>query len=138
MAQEEQLFRKKSMERITSPEQLQDYMRVTTPGTWMLLLAVIVLLGGLLICSVLGRLETTVSGLAQVQDGVASVTVQEEAQEISPGMKLRIGDREMTVGQVRTEEDGAVCATAETDLPDGQYEAVIVTESISPITFLVN
>ena len=31
---ENQVFRQKSVERIASPEQLQDYMRVTTPGVW--------------------------------------------------------------------------------------------------------
>ncbi len=138
MAQQEELFRKKSLERISSPEQLQDYMRVTTPGTWMLLLAVIILLGGLLVCSVLGRVETTVSGKAQVQGGTATVEVEEKTEKVEPGMTLRIGDLEMSVEQVRREEDGAAYASAAVDLPDGNYDAVIVTESISPITFLVN
>ncbi|MBR3367059.1 MAG: hypothetical protein IKG66_04620 [Lachnospiraceae bacterium] len=138
MAQQEELFRKKSLERISSPEQLQDYMRVTTPGTWMLLLAVIILLGGLLVCSVLGRVETTVSGKAQVQGGTATVEVEEKTEKVEPGMTLRIGDLETSVEQVRREEDGAAYASAAVDLPDGNYDAVIVTESISPITFLVN
>ena len=138
MAQQEELFRKKSLERISSPEQLQDYMRVTTPGTWMLLLAVIILLGGLLVCSVLGRVETTVSGKAQVQGGTATVEVEEKTEKVEPGMTLRIGDLETSVEQVRREEDGTAYASAAVDLPDGNYDAVIVTESISPITFLVN
>lgn len=138
MAQQEELFRKKSLERISSPEQLQDYMRVTTPGTWMLLLAVIILLGGLLVCSVLGRVETTVSGKAQVEGGTATVEVEEKTEKVEPGMTLRIGDLETSVEQVRREEDGAAYASAAVDLPDGNYDAVIVTESISPITFLVN
>ena len=113
-------------------------MRVTTPGTWMLLLAVIILLGGLLVCSVLGRVETTVSGKAQVQGGTATVEVEEKTEKVEPGMTLRIGDLETSVEQVRREEDGAAYASAAVDLPDGNYDAVIVTESISPITFLVN
>ena len=46
---ENQIFRQKSVERISSPEQLQDYMRVTTPGVWMVLLAVILLLAGVIV-----------------------------------------------------------------------------------------
>ncbi len=42
------LFRKKSLERISSPEQLHDYMHVTSPRLWMLLIAVAVLLIGFL------------------------------------------------------------------------------------------
>ena len=32
---ENKLFRQKSIDRVSSPEQLQDYMRVTNPGVWM-------------------------------------------------------------------------------------------------------
>ncbi len=41
-----QLFRKSSIERISSPEQLNEYVRVSSPGVWMVLTAVIVLLAG--------------------------------------------------------------------------------------------
>ena len=68
-----QLFRKQSMDRISSPEQLQDYMRVTSPGIWMVLSAVIVLLAGLIICSMVGKIETTYEVNAEVQDGKVSV-----------------------------------------------------------------
>ena len=37
------LFRKKSMERISSPEELHDYMRVTSPRLWMILGASVLL-----------------------------------------------------------------------------------------------
>ena len=43
---ENQLFRKKSLERISSPEEMHDYMRVTSPRLWMILAAIVVLLGG--------------------------------------------------------------------------------------------
>ena len=41
------LFREKNLERLESPEKLNDYLRVTSPGVWMVLGAVIVLLVGL-------------------------------------------------------------------------------------------
>ena len=44
------IFRKKSIERISSPEQLHDYIRVTTPGVWLVLIAIIILLVGVVIC----------------------------------------------------------------------------------------
>ena len=37
----DQIFRKKSLDRISSPEQLNDYIRVANPGIWMILAAVI-------------------------------------------------------------------------------------------------
>ena len=42
----DQIFRKKSLDRISSPEQLNDYIRVANPGIWMILAAVIILLAG--------------------------------------------------------------------------------------------
>ena len=38
---EKTLFRKESYDRISSPEQMRDYMRVTSPLLWMLLAAMI-------------------------------------------------------------------------------------------------
>ena len=41
------IFRQKSMQKITSPEQMNDYIRVSNPSVWMILAAVIVLLAGM-------------------------------------------------------------------------------------------
>ena len=43
----DQIFRKKSLDRISSPEQLNDYLRVANPGIWMSLAAVIILISGM-------------------------------------------------------------------------------------------
>ncbi len=43
------IFREKSMERVSSPEQLNDYIKVTNPGIWLTLAAVIVLLIGFIV-----------------------------------------------------------------------------------------
>ena len=51
------LFRQKNLDRISSPEQLRDYIRVTTPGVWIVLLAIIILLAGVLIWAAVGSLE---------------------------------------------------------------------------------
>ncbi len=49
------IFRKKSMDRISNPEALNDYIRVTAPSVWIVLIALVVLLVGMLAWSVLGR-----------------------------------------------------------------------------------
>ena len=51
------IFREKSLERVSSPEQLNDYIRVTTPSVWLVLLAVIILLLGMLAWSIFGTVE---------------------------------------------------------------------------------
>ncbi len=49
------IFRKKSMDRVSSPEALNDYIRVTTPSVWIVLIALVLLLLGMLAWSILGR-----------------------------------------------------------------------------------
>lgn len=51
------IYRKKSLEKIYSPEQLDDYIRVTTPSVWIVLLALAVLLVGILAWSIFGTIE---------------------------------------------------------------------------------
>ncbi len=48
-------FRKKSIDRISSPEKLDDYIRVTTPGVWIVLAAMILLLAGAIIWGIAGE-----------------------------------------------------------------------------------
>ena len=55
------LFREKSMEKISSPEQLNDYIRVTTPSVWLVLLALVILLAGILAWSALGTVTVNLS-----------------------------------------------------------------------------
>ena len=38
------LFRKKSVDKVSSPEQLNEYIRVANPGVWMVLAAIVILL----------------------------------------------------------------------------------------------
>ncbi len=52
-----QVFREKSMERVASPEQLNDYIRVTSPSVWIVLAALLVLLLGILVWAVFGEME---------------------------------------------------------------------------------
>ncbi len=70
MAEEQQkkdIFREKSIERISSPEELNDYIRVTTPSVWLVLVALVVLLLGMLAWSVFGTVE------AHAEDGSAQL-----------------------------------------------------------------
>ena len=55
--EESGIFRQKSIQRVSSPEELNDYIRVTTPSVWVVLAALIVLLVGMLTWSIFGTLE---------------------------------------------------------------------------------
>ena len=132
-------YRQKSIDRISSPDQLQDYMRVTNPGVWMVLAAVIVLLAGMFVATVFGRLESTYTARAKIQDGKAVLLIEgEAADEVDEGMTLRIKNEQAKIEDVYWVTQDAVEAVARIDLPDGNYDAEVVMEVISPISFLTN
>ena len=66
------------MERISSLEQLNDYIRVSNPGVWMILSCIIILLIGICVWGVFGRFETTLGVSAISKDGKTVCYVKEE------------------------------------------------------------
>ena len=68
-------FRKKAMNRISSPEDLTGYLRVTSPRMWIVPAAVIALLVGMFAWSSVGLLETTVDATAIVKDHTARIVL---------------------------------------------------------------
>jgi len=133
------IFRKKSLESISSPEQLNDYLKVTNVGVWVVFAAVIILLGGLIAWSTVGKLETTANGVAVVENGTAQILITDTANvEIEAGMAVRMGSEEYIVSAVEKDDIGRSIAYAHVPESDGKYDVKIVVESVAPITFLLS
>ncbi len=65
--EEKSIFRKKSLERVSSPEQLNDYIKVTTPSVWVILAAMLILIAGTLFWAVFGKIQVnTDTGVKEV------------------------------------------------------------------------
>ncbi len=136
--QKKEVFRKETMERISSPEQLTGYLRVTKPGIWVVLAAVILLLAAMLAWSAVGVLETTTDAKVVVSDASTEIIVTGTlASSVQAGMPVRIASEEYTIASVETDEYGRTVAFARTDLPNGIYDAKIVVEQTKPISFLL-
>jgi hypothetical protein len=115
----EKLFRKNSIEKVTSPEQLDDYIRVTSPSLWVVLAAIVVLLAAVLVWGAFGSLPTTVSAAGVARDGVITCYLSiDAAAEIKVGMPAKAGNAE-----------GEVSAVAKTPLsvpkPPARWAAII-------------
>ena len=93
---EESIFRKKSLERISSPEALSDYLRVTSPSVWLILAAVILLLAGMLIWSSTASIDSFAVGTAQVEKGEMRIRFDDEqiARNVQSGMSVVVGETE--------------------------------------------
>ena len=125
MAQE-QIYRKGSLERIQSPEQLNDYLRVTNPSVWLLLTAVILLLAGLLVWGSFTYIDSVATGTAQVTGGSMTVRFDDSAlaEAVEVGMPVTIGETDAEILSLGRDEQG-LFALGRADLPDGQYEASV-------------
>ena len=135
--QKKSIFRKETLERISSPEQLTDYLRVTSPGIWVVLAAIVVLLVGFFIWMSVGVLETTVKVGVSTQNRTAVVAVTSAENKMEKDMTLRVGGKETVILSTQADEYGRTVGTAEVDLPDGMYDGTLVTESVHPIQFLL-
>ena len=130
------LFRKKALDRISSPEQLTDYLRVTNPGIWVILIAVILLLAGILAWSTVGTLETTAEVTVIVEDHTAQV-IPAGAELLTAGMPLSVSGQNCEIVSVGADAYGRTAGLAEVALRDGIYVGTVVTETVHPIRFLL-
>jgi len=130
----ETLFRKKNLDRIKDPDTLDKYIQVANPGGWVLLAAILCLLIGVLIWGAFGKIETKVQAHAYVESETAILEVSEdEISSVESGMIVRIGDAEGTVFRVTPSEKAVI---VKIDVPDGAYDAVIITETIRPMSLI--
>lgn len=137
---EQQLFRKESMERISSPEKLDDYLHVTTPAVWLVLAAAILLLAGLFAWSAATAVESYAAGSAEVKYGVLTLTFSdnEKAGNVEVGMNVTVGKMATPVLSVGRSEEGRLVAVAHADLPDGSYDAKVGYRQTQIIDMLFN
>ena len=137
---EQPLFRKESLRRVSSPEQLSEYLHVTSPSSWTVLCAIVLLLVSLLVWSSVTAVESYAAGKAEVHGGVLTLTFDdsETAENIEVGMNIRVGDTLIPVMSIGQDSDGRLFAVADTLLPDGNYEARVGYKSTQIITLLFN
>ena len=147
-----QLFRQRSIDKISSPEQLHDYMRVTSPKLWMILAAIAVLLIGFIVYASTATMENTMTVQAEVtnypqengeRDCLVSIKLPIEQKElVAIGMTVRLADQEGVIDFIFETSDGVGVSVhmnhPNPSLPDGVYDASIVLETTTPISFLLN
>ena len=155
----EQLFRKKSIDRVSSPEQLDAYLRVANPGVWLVIIAIAVLLVGVCVWGILGHLDTTVNAVAVCENGAVTLYVKDEdGNGVLSGMEVRIGEDSAAVTAISPlpinagaelndyvchiggfgAEDWVYAVQADAVLPEGVHSAKIIVESVPPMSFVMN
>ncbi len=126
--------------RISSPEQLDDYLKVTSPKVWVLLVAVVLLLAGLLLWGGFTTIESYATGTARAVGGELTVTFDDakKAGRVQPGMQIEIGDVCAEVLTVGEDEGGNPVASARANIPDGSYDVRVGYKATQVISMLLN
>ena len=93
-----ELYRKSALEKISSPEQLDKALTVTSPASWIALLGIAVIVVAGIIWSILGTIPITVStqGIVSPKVGTNAVYAADSGTVLSvsarPGVELHMGD----------------------------------------------
>ncbi len=126
--------------RISSPEQLNDYLHVTNPKIWVLLVAVILLVSGLLLWSGFATVESYATGEAKALKGELTVTFDDadKASRVQPGMEMEVGGEKAEILAVGADADGNPVATARANIPDGSYDIRVGYSTTQVISMLFN
>ena len=101
-----QIFRKKSLDRVASPDQLDDYIHVTRPSVWVVFAAIALLLIGVCVWSAFGYLDTTASMAAYADDQGEKLILyvnESSAEYVKPGTVFRINGMEYTVSSIEND-----------------------------------
>lgn len=158
------LFREKSMEKISSPEQLNDYIKVNYVGVWLIIGTVIVFLIVVGVWGMTGTIDNTVEEKGY-SDGekIYCYMSEKQLQDVSEGQKGRIGENEIMVESVSELPDNysdmvstigsekvvralgisdddwkyLVIISSKEKL-DGFVDISITTDSVTPIDYLLN
>ena len=71
------LFREKALKKSLSPEQINDYIKVSSPSVWVIFSAIAILLFGVFVWCFFGKIEMTVSSVTVCEDGKAYCYISE-------------------------------------------------------------
>ena len=134
------LFREKSIKRISTPENLGEYLRVTTPAMWVILTGVAIVLAGLFVWSYFVTIDSYAYGYGVVKDGVLTVTYDNSstAQYVNDDMDVIIGGVRTAIDTVGKDDQGNVISISHIDFPDGNYEAKASYKQTHVISMLFN
>jgi len=153
------IFRKESLARFTSPENLDKYIRSTTPSLWLLLATIIVILVGVIVWGSFGKIDSTsVVGCSVENNGIITSYISETGYEkICDESYIEINGEKYDITSISgpfivgSDSNSFLIQASEiesgswyyivrsvSNLSNGEYKGKIVYEKISPISFIIN
>ena len=94
-----EIFRKKSLDRLNSPDEFDQYVKVSRPGVWILVIGILLVLAGIFIWGLFGDIPTYVDvGVVKQLDGTYCCLIREEDMDkVKEGMSVECEGQTYTV-----------------------------------------
>lgn len=154
-----ELFRGKSLKRISSPERIDECIKVIDVRLWLVGVACLVFIFALAVWGIFGKIEITDRAVTVCENGKAICFVSEKNKaEIYEKTEFRIGDKVYELKSVSDtpqkaceampeyaahlarfkKEDWVYAVTIDENSKDGIYETEVLTLAVSPLRLLFN
>ena len=157
----EDIFRQESVDQISTPDDLKQYIKFASPGMWLTMIAILIFMVGGCVWCIFAKLDTKVISAVLVENDVATCFVSED-DPVKPGMYIEIEGQKYTLHehseklvklQVTDESDDVILHTMDKDedgwyniylipgfssMNNGIHRGEIIIDSVSPISFLTN
>lgn len=126
---------KKKTRNISSPDDLNKYLRYTSPFAWIILLICTCALVGFFVWSCVFRIQEKISGDATIQNGEVTLLINDSQKDkLAVGQKVYISEQE---GEI-VSFNNAQPVVSNFTLVDGNYSYTIIIKEYRPIDFLLN
>ena len=96
--QKSQIFSKEALDKLRSPEKLETMLPITTPVSWIALIAILVLLFSIVLWSIYGAFTVKADGMGLIMDSAGVMNISHIANGkisqlyVRPGMTIKKGD----------------------------------------------
>ena len=131
------LFRKKTLDRITEPERLTYYLRVSKPMSMLVPAALLIAVIGAAVWGFAGTIELSADGRVMVSEGHATVILTDNSRYyLDEGMRFSIMDNEYVIRSTDFNEFDLRVGYAEVAEYDGTYPVSITVRKAHPFELL--
>lgn len=154
------IFREKSLERVNSPEKLDDYLKIANPTIWLVLIAIVIGCVGFVIWAYVGTIDYYDDCGGECKNGVLTIYVAEhEGSKIAENKVVYVPESdkyydidEISNTSVRIDDtfdpitvhkselntgDWCYIVKSNTDLADGIYDVKVLVDSVRPISYII-
>lgn len=139
----ENIFRQESLDKSLSPDVLNKYIKSATPKIWLMLVAVILVLAGVIVWANVGYVEVKYDVVLTVDGGEYAAQVEKDTfDKIKEESFIRFEDKSIDIAETKIEKVDGMTAiyviTGKIDAADGNYTANVIIERMHPMQFVTN